>query len=286
MGQRLPTARRTVQPRDLATQRHTNSPGVRQRSGGECGCDVRGHAGTQSVRQTRPGVLFVNDDRDASFAGSQIGRRRYVPAKAHHDVRGCFVDGCTSRMNSRLERGGQAYQRTSGSTREGHLGNGSQVVPAGRYQPLFETFLGAQSSHPHMRVPAAKAVRESQQRRHVPSRTATGQEHRGQSRASGHDLRPRRVAMTASERRTTPGRAARASRQPGSLRANDSNIPKANRVAIKADPPLETKGSGTPMTGNSPITEPMLMAAWARIQTITPPVATRTKKSSLRRTSR
>ena len=39
-------------------------------------------------------------------------------------------------------------------------------------------------------------------------------------------------------------------------------MPRASSVVTSADPPAETSGSGTPMTGSSPMTAPMLMIAW------------------------
>ena len=63
-------------------------------------------------------------------------------------------------------------------------------------------------------------------------------------------------------------------------------MPRPNSVVTRADPPADTSGSGTPMTGRAPMTEPMLMIAWTRIQTMTPALAMRMKKSSVRATSR
>ena len=51
---------------------------------------------------------------------------------------------------------------------------------------------------------------------------------------------------------------------------------------MSADPPLETSGSGTPMTGSSPTTAPMLTRACPRIHARTPAVAILTKMSSVR----
>jgi hypothetical protein len=60
----------------------------------------------------------------------------------------------------------------------------------------------------------------------------------------------------------------------------------ASIVVTSAEPPADTKGSGTPMTGSSPMTAPMLIAACSRIQPSTPPVAIRTNWSSVRTMSR
>ncbi len=84
----------------------------------------------------------------------------------------------------------------------------------------------------------------------------------------------------------TPGRAARISAAPGSVRANDTNIPMASRVVTRAEPPAETSGSGTPMTGRRPMTAPMLIIAWPRIQAIAPAAAIRTNWSVERLTIR
>ena len=52
----------------------------------------------------------------------------------------------SGRVDGRLERAGQADERGSGPTREGHLGNGPQVVSTGRNQSLFETVLSVPSA--------------------------------------------------------------------------------------------------------------------------------------------
>ena len=63
-------------------------------------------------------------------------------------------------------------------------------------------------------------------------------------------------------------------------------MPSANMVGSSAEPPYDTSGSGTPMTGSRPSTAPMLTSAWPMIQAVTPAVAIRTKGSSLRTASR
>ena len=63
-------------------------------------------------------------------------------------------------------------------------------------------------------------------------------------------------------------------------------MPSANIVVMSEEPPDETRGSGTPMTGRRLMTAPMLMTAWTTIHVMMPAVATRTKKSSVRVTRR
>ena len=63
-------------------------------------------------------------------------------------------------------------------------------------------------------------------------------------------------------------------------------MPRATRVITRADPPLETRGRGSPITGSTPITVPMLMIAWPSTQASTPPVAMVTNRSSLVMASR
>ena len=75
-------------------------------------------------------------------------------------------------------------------------------------------------------------------------------------------------------------------RMASELRAKEMTMPRAKSVVPSADPPLETSGSGTPMTGSTPMTEPMLIIAWTRIHVMTPAVATRTNGSSVRSTIR
>ena len=63
-------------------------------------------------------------------------------------------------------------------------------------------------------------------------------------------------------------------------------MPRANMLVMSEDPPEDTSGSGTPMTGSRPMTAPMLMRACTRIQVMMPAVAMRTKWSLERVTSR
>lgn len=71
---------------------------------------------------------------------------------------------------------------------------------------------------------------------------------------------------------TTRGRAASARRQAGSLRAKEMTILEAKSVVPSADPPLETSAAATPMTGSTPMTEPMLIIAWTKSTSLTPAV--------------
>ena len=57
-------------------------------------------------------------------------------------------------------------------------------------------------------------------------------------------------------------------------------------LVMRDDPPDDTSGSGTPMTGSRPMTAPMLMSACTMIQVMIPAVAMRTKKSPVRVTRR
>ena len=53
-------------------------------------------------------------------------------------------------------------------------------------------------------------------------------------------------------------------------RATLPNIPAANMVNTRAEPPKDTNGSGIPDTGSRPVTAPMLMTAWPTTQTVMP----------------
>ena len=57
-------------------------------------------------------------------------------------------------------------------------------------------------------------------------------------------------------------------------------------LVMSDDPPEETSGSGTPMTGSRPMTAPMLISAWTISQVMMPAVAMRTKRSLVRVTRR
>ncbi len=59
-------------------------------------------------------------------------------------------------------------------------------------------------------------------------------------------------------------------------------MPRASSVVTSEEPPADTSGSGTPMTGKSPMTAPMLMMAWPMSQAMMPAEATRTKRSWVR----
>ena len=48
----------------------------------------------------------------------------------------------------------------------------------------------------------------------------------------------------------------------GSDRANDSSTPQAISTDTSAVPPCDMNGSGTPSTGKTRSTTPMLMSAW------------------------
>ena len=57
--------------------------------------------------------------------------------------------------------------------------------------------------------------------------------------------------------------------------ATSPALPTASIVVTSEEPPEETKGSGTPMTGSMPMTEPMLIIACPRTHVQMPAVATR-----------
>jgi len=63
-------------------------------------------------------------------------------------------------------------------------------------------------------------------------------------------------------------------------------MPRATIEVISAEPPEDTSGSGTPMTGSIPMTAPTLTSIWPSSQAIAPAVAIRTNRSSARLTSR
>ena len=63
-------------------------------------------------------------------------------------------------------------------------------------------------------------------------------------------------------------------------------MPSVTIEVTSADPPDETSGSGTPITGSMPMTAPTLTSIWPISQAIAPAVAIRTNRSSLRVTSR
>ncbi len=64
----------------------------------------------------------------------------------------------------------------------------------------------------------------------------------------------------------TDGRAANASRAPGSVRAKAISAPSAASDITSDEPPEDTNGKGTPVTGSSSRTTAMLITAWPMIQ--------------------
>ena len=63
-------------------------------------------------------------------------------------------------------------------------------------------------------------------------------------------------------------------------------MPAASIVNTSADPPNDTNGSGTPDTGSSPTTPPMLTAAWATTQTVIPAARSVPNRSGARSAAR
>ena len=73
---------------------------------------------------------------------------------------------------------------------------------------------------------------------------------------------------------------------PGSCRANDMSIPSPTMVTSTDDSPWETRGSGTPVMGNTPMTAPMFTTAWATIQVVMAAASSRLNVSGARRATR
>jgi hypothetical protein len=62
-------------------------------------------------------------------------------------------------------------------------------------------------------------------------------------------------------------------RAAGSRRAQQSNTPIPNKVEIRADPPYDSSGSGTPAIGIIRSTTARLTSDWKMNQIVTPPAA-------------
>ncbi len=67
------------------------------------------------------------------------------------------------------------------------------------------------------------------------------------------------------------------------MRAKASRTPAATSTDSSDVPPCDMNGRGTPSTGKTRSTTPMLMSAWPTIQTVMPPAAMRTNGSSVLR---
>ena len=72
---------------------------------------------------------------------------------------------------------------------------------------------------------------------------------------------------------------------PAGVRAMFASIPAATIVNTNDEPPKDTNGNGMPETGSSPTTPPMLTAAWATTQTVTPVARSMPKRSGVRRSA-
>ncbi len=68
----------------------------------------------------------------------------------------------------------------------------------------------------------------------------------------------------------------------GSCRAALASTPKTNMVTTSDVPPEEISGSCSPVTGSSPTTYPMLMAAWATSQVVDVATTSSSHGSALR----
>src|SRR6516162_7844038 len=65
-----------------------------------------------------------------------------------------------------------------------------------------------------------------------------------------------------------------------------ARMPTAPMVMTSEDPPKETKGSGTPVTGSRPTTAPILITAWLTIQAVMPAASSAPKRSGARQAAR
>ena len=64
------------------------------------------------------------------------------------------------------------------------------------------------------------------------------------------------------------------------------SIPSPTIVTSTDDSPWDTRGSGTPVIGNTPITAPMFTTAWPTIQTVIAADSSRLNVSGARRATR
>ena len=224
-------------------------------------------AGAEPVGDAGAGVLLVDDDRHAPAPRGEVGGRADVATEADDDLGRGLVDGGAGGGDRGPEVAGQAQQVTARPPRQRDLGHEAQVDAAGRHEPGLETLPGAERGDAHVGVAAPQGVGEGEQRRHVAGAAPSREQDGGGGGQRDHRLLRRdaidrgRDGSTASDRRSMLGRASSRALQPGSLRAKESRMPRASRVVTSEDPPAETSGSGTPMTGKSPMTAPMLMMA-------------------------
>ena len=99
--------------------------------------------------------------------------------------------------------------------------------------------------------------------------------------AAGEEVRRHRAAPRLSCRARGRARRGRALGASGS-QATESTTPIANSVVSSAVPPAETSGSGTPRTGKTPSTTPILTHAWPTTQTSTAAVTALANGCALR----
>src|SRR5699024_5787779 len=126
-----------------------------------------------------------------------------------------------------------------------YLRDGDEFESRFRHEPGLQSLGRPEHHDARIRILEPDVVGDRQQRRHVTGGASTGEQN-----GQGHERPPDRRAGMERGRRRRRGTVS-ASAAPGSCRAKASTIPAAMRFATSAEPPYDTYGSGTPMTGSS-----------------------------------
>ena len=193
---------------------------------------------------------------------------------------------------ARRNRAGKAAASPFGPARERHLVDEQQLVPALGHQPGLETLAGAEHEDlrhrararaGHRRPRAADSHARRCRRRREGTSSPDGDDFRARLAPRWMRIAERRRAMPRSSggcrrrdlsrraarcRRGRAGRRAALASASGSERANESSTPEATSTDSSDVPPCDMNGSGTPSTGKTRSTTPMLMSAWPTIQTV------------------
>src|SRR5581483_11913673 len=116
-------------------------------------------------------------------------------------------------------------------------------------ETAFDAALGADEPDGVARMASFDQRPPDRDRRQHMAAGAAARDHRpDRTRLPGHDVAGRRVERP--------------------WRATFNSTPTAPIAITSDEPPYDTNGSGTPVTGSRPMTAPMLMTAWPTIHAV------------------
>ncbi len=173
-----------VERGDGVPQRDAQHLSVRQAAAGHRRGHAGGEPGADLVRQPRPGVRLVHDDRRAP-PGREVRGQGDVAAEPDDDVRVDLAQHVTDRGDGRPHLDRQPQQISARLARQRDRRDQLQRVAARRDEPGVEALLGAERGDGGVGTEPADGVGERHGRLDVPGGTPAGH-HNGQS----HRTRP------------------------------------------------------------------------------------------------